>query len=89
MNLSSDEVLKDRLVCGLRDERLRKHILQQRGLTLEKCLEAGRAIEAAGMQAKVLTEQKRRSQAFALRILPSDSQAFTLRFVFACSYWTW
>ena len=60
--LTPDEVLKDRLVCGVRDEQLRKSLLQQASLTLEKCLEAGRASEIATIQATALTGQTRRWQ---------------------------
>ena len=41
-----DDLIRDRLVCGIRDNGQRKKLLQEPKLTLEKCLDSCRAAEA-------------------------------------------
>ena len=41
-----EDLIRDRLVCGIRDNSLRKKLLQEPKLTLNKCLDSCRAAEA-------------------------------------------
>ena len=47
-----EEMIRDRLVCGISDNALRKKLLQESQLTLEKCMDYCRAAEAANSQLK-------------------------------------
>ena len=42
-----EQALRDRLVCGLRNEASQKHLLSKANLTLEKALEIAQGMEAA------------------------------------------
>lgn len=52
----TDDLLKDRLVCGIRDDGVRKTLLQKRQLTLAVCIDACRAAEVATTQLKAMAE---------------------------------
>ncbi len=47
-----DKLLKDQVITGVRDTELRERLLQQRGLSLTKCIDMCRAAESASSQAK-------------------------------------
>ena len=47
-----DDLLRDRIVCGVRDKGIRRKLLQESGLTLSKCVDICRANEAAAAQLK-------------------------------------
>ncbi len=49
-----DDMLKDRLVCGIRDRRLQQRLLAERDLTFQKVLDISQAIEAAERNARDL-----------------------------------
>ena len=48
------DLLKDRLVCGVRDNTLRKQLLQKRGLKLDMCIDMCRASENTMRQLHVM-----------------------------------
>ncbi|XP_028394385.1 uncharacterized protein K02A2.6-like [Dendronephthya gigantea] len=50
-----EELVRDRIVCGIRDNTLQKKLLQETSLTLEKCLNICRAAEAANNQQKQIS----------------------------------
>ena len=50
-----EEMIRDRLVCGISDNGLRKKLLQESQLTLEKCMDYCRAAEAANSQLKEIS----------------------------------
>ena len=50
-----EEMIRDRLVCGISDNALRKKLLQESQLTLEKCMDYCRAAEAANSQLKEIS----------------------------------
>ena len=47
-----DELIRDRIVCGVRDKGIRRKLLQECGLTLSKCVDICRANEATAAQLK-------------------------------------
>ena len=50
-----EELIRDRIVCGISDKGLQKKLLQESSLTLEKCLNICRAAEAANSQLKQIS----------------------------------
>ena len=51
-----DDLIRDRLVCGIRDNGQRKKLLQEPKLTLEKCFDRCRAAEDMSSQSKESSE---------------------------------
>ena len=49
-----DEALRDRLVCGLRDEAYQKRLLSEPELTLDKALQIAQSMETADVNARAL-----------------------------------
>ena len=41
-----DQLIRDRIVCGVRDNAVRRKLLQESKLTLEKCIDICHAAEA-------------------------------------------
>ena len=41
-----DDLIRDRIVCGIRDNAMRKRLLQESSLTLNKCMDICRAVES-------------------------------------------
>ena len=52
-----DEIIRDRIVCGVRDSSLRKKLLQVPELTLEKCIDMCRSAEATSTQLEAMSAQ--------------------------------
>lgn len=52
-----EELIRDRIVCGISDKPLQRKLLQESSLTLEKCLNICRAAEAANSQLKQISHQ--------------------------------
>ena len=50
-------MIRDRIVCGVRDSSLRKKILQVPELTLQKCIDLCRSAEAMSTQLEVMPAQ--------------------------------
>ena len=50
-----EDLLRDRIVCGVRDKGIRRKLLQESGLTLSKCVDICRANEATTAQLKDMT----------------------------------
>ena len=50
-----DEIIRDRIVCGVRDSSLRKKLLQVPELTLERCIDICRSAEAASTQLEAMS----------------------------------
>ena len=48
----ADELLRDRIVCGVRDSALRKRLLGKKGLNLPVCIDIYRASEVTARQVK-------------------------------------
>lgn len=48
----TDKFMKDQIIFGIRDSSLREKILQERKITLEKCIDMCRATESASVQAR-------------------------------------
>ena len=53
-----DDMLGDRLVCGIRDRCLQQHLLAETDLTFQKALDISHAIEAAEKNARDLQAQQ-------------------------------
>ena len=47
-----DDLIRDRIVCGVRDKGIRRKLFQECGLTLSKCVDTCRANEATAAQLK-------------------------------------
>ena len=47
-----DDLIRDRIVCGVRENGIRRKLLQESGLTLSKCVDICRANEATAAQLK-------------------------------------
>ena len=56
-----DDLIRDRLVCCIRDNGQRKKLLQEPKLTLEKCLDSCRAAEATKLQVQDMSSQSKES----------------------------
>lgn len=52
-----DSLIRDRIVCGVRDDQVRARLLREADLTLVKALDVCRAIERTSTQMKVLQEE--------------------------------
>ena len=44
---SLDEMLRDRIVCGINDDRIQQRLLSEKGLTYKKALELSQGLETA------------------------------------------
>lgn len=53
----SDSLIRDRIVCGIRDDQLHARLLRESDLTLSKAIDVCRANEVASNQVKVLNEE--------------------------------
>lgn len=49
-----DSLVRDRIICGIRDKQLREDLLKERDLNLEKCLQTCRAVALSKDQSKTL-----------------------------------
>ena len=54
-----DDLIRDCLVCGIRDNGQRKKLLQEPKSTLEKCLDSCRAAEATKLQVQDMSSQSK------------------------------
>ena len=50
-----DELIRDRIVCGIRDMGTRKKLLQEAGLTLQRCIDTCRSAETTATQMKAMS----------------------------------
>ena len=53
----NDELIRDRIVCGIRDAAVRKSLLQMPNLTLQKCIDTVRAAEITSQQLKKMNSE--------------------------------
>ena len=58
-NITPDQLIRDRIVCGVGDDGLRKKLLQSDNLSLDGCVSTCGASELAGAQAWSMTEELR------------------------------
>ena len=56
--LLTDELIWDRIVCGICDTGTRKNLLQEPKLTLQKCIDVCRSAEATATQMKVMNRNE-------------------------------
>ncbi|XP_072033381.1 uncharacterized protein [Amphiura filiformis] len=57
------ELIRDRIVCGIKDNALRKRLLQEADLSLDKCVTMCQAAEATSDQMKVMKGYQQEPQA--------------------------
>ena len=57
-----NSLIRDRLVVGIQDSKLKEKLLRDSSLNLEKAIELCKISEAAQAQAKVLSQNQRRDQ---------------------------
>ena len=50
-----DSIIRDRIVLGIRDHRTRKRLLQERNLSLSKCIDLCKSSEATNLQLKTIS----------------------------------
>ena len=50
-----DSIIRDRIVLGIQDHRTRKRLLQERSLTLSKCIDLCKSPEATNLQLKMIS----------------------------------
>ena len=50
-------LIRDRIVCGIRDDSVRRRLLREADLTLEKAIDVCRANEITSSQVKMLNEE--------------------------------
>ena len=83
--LAYDELIQDRIVCGIRDTGTRKKLLQEPKLTFQKCIDVCRSAETTATQMKVmngkeevnLPHSKGKKKTAKIRATPSWSIAIT------------
>ena len=51
-------LIRDRIVCGIKNDSVRSRLLREKDLTLQKCIDICRAAEASEVQMKELAEEK-------------------------------
>ena len=56
-SLTPDQLLRDRLVIGIRNGKVRENLLKEKKLTLEKALDIASAAESTAAQMKVMTTE--------------------------------
>ena len=54
-SITPDEILRDRLVLGIRDDKVRERLLRTDGLSLKKAVEIVKAAEQTQQQVKIMT----------------------------------
>ena len=57
-----ERLIKDRIVCGIRDRSLQKSLLEDPKLTLQKCIDKCRAAETASVQARTIAKETQEEQ---------------------------
>ena len=55
---SLDEMLRDRIVCGINDDRIQQRLLSEKGLTYKKALELSQGLETAAKNVRELQSAK-------------------------------
>ena len=79
-----EDLICHRLVCGIRDTSLRKKLLQEPKLNLDKCLDSCRAAEATKLQMQAMTNQNNESS--HVNTLKSSSEKSNVRMVNDCKF---
>ena len=79
-----EDLICDRLVCGIRDNSPRKKLLQEPKLTLDKCLDSCRAAEVTKLQMQAMTNQNNESS--DVNALKSSSEKSNVRMVDDCKF---
>ena len=59
-----DQLIRDRIVCGVRDNAVRRKLLQESKLALEKCVDICRAAEATSAQLKEMAPNRQQHAIF-------------------------
>ena len=63
-----NEALRDKFVCGLKSQSIRKRLLAERNLTLTKALEVAHSLEEADNQSKLISENSFTEPSFAHKL---------------------
>ena len=79
-----EDLIRDRLHCGISDNSLRKKLLQEPKLTLDKCLDSCRAAEATKLHMQAMTNQNKESS--HVNALKSSSEKSNVRMVDDCKF---
>ena len=77
-----EDLIRDRLVCGIRDNSLRKKLLQEPKLTLDKCC----AAEATKLQLQAMTSQNNESSDINALKSSSDKSNNHTRMIDDCKF---
>ena len=57
-----DDLIRNKVVCGVRENTIRRRLLQESGLSLSKCVDIFRANEATAAQLKVMASSQTTEQ---------------------------
>ncbi|XP_072163552.1 uncharacterized protein [Diadema setosum] len=68
-----DSLIRDRIICGLRENATRKRLLRRSALTLDKCIKACRAAELSKKDA-VLLDGDQSTEVHALKLKGKDAK---------------
>ena len=60
-----DQLIRDRIVCGVRDNAVRRKLLQESKLTLKKCVDICRDAEATSAQLKEMAPNQKQQHHFS------------------------
>ena len=60
-----DDMLRDRLVCGVNEETIQRRLLAESGLTLKKALEIAQGLEAAARNVGGTLNEARRTHEYS------------------------
>ncbi len=99
-NTLQDELIRDRIVCGIRDTGTRRKLLQESKLTLKKCINICRATETTSAQMKAMSKeeihavqrhvpkykQKTKSQSSKFQKKDTDETSTDKRLKYKCKY---
>ena len=69
-----DEMLRDRIVCGINHLGMQRHLLSETDLTLAKTLEVAQGLEAAEKSSKVMQEVEQKPLVAVQRILQQKTK---------------
>ena len=67
---SLDEMLRDRIVCGINDDRIQQRLLSEKGLTYKKALELSQGLETAAKNVRELQSTKLEQPAQVHKVTP-------------------
>lgn len=84
---SLDDMIRDRLVCGINEDQIQRHLLAEPDLTLQQAVELATAMETAAKDALELQQQLKPEQTLNIIQSPTEKTSGTLH-CFRCGWKT-